>query len=399
MKLKLFALRLLAAAMASYRQGPARPELDRRQLRQARVAIVKLDGIGDFIQATSFLRTFRRELPQADVTVFCRQPVAEFVRQQFPGWSVVAVPWQRAVREILLDGAIRRRLKAGPPFDLLLDLRAYRGFCETTMASWIPARQKIAFRNPDLPAIRWLRLPKDERIYDHLLELPTVAAPGIPQDLQNHRTLATWLFPQTPGAGQSLPQLTMDRAAREQVAALLETRFQLPREKPFLLVCPGTSTPRKEYPVAALAEAIRQVMLTHPMPVVIAGSPADERTTKPLSQLLSQQGPVVDVSGVFGLAQHLGLISLSRVVLSMDTCHAHFAGAMGTPAVVILGGGHHGFFAPWGESQTFRWLTNRLPCYGCNWECIHDRLLCIEDISPGVIAKNVVEVLNLSARV
>ena len=72
---------------------------------------------------------------------------------------------------------------------------------------------------------------------------------------------------------------------------------------------------------------------------------------------------------------------------------------MGTPAVVILGGGHHGFFAPWGESQTFRWLTNRLPCYGCNWECIHDRLLCIEDISPGVIAKNVVEVLNLSARV
>ena len=162
MKLKLVPLRLMAAMMASYRKGPARPELDRARLSQQRIALVKLDGIGDFILATSFLQTFRRELPQADVTFFCRQPVGELARQQFPGWSVVEIPWpQRAAWQLLLDGTTRRRIKSQKPFDLLLDLRVYRDFIETTLASWIPARQKIAQKNPHLPAKRWWHLPNE----------------------------------------------------------------------------------------------------------------------------------------------------------------------------------------------------------------------------------------------
>jgi hypothetical protein len=52
MNLKLFFLRLLAARLATNRPGPARPELDRARLARQRIALVKLDGIGDFVMAT-----------------------------------------------------------------------------------------------------------------------------------------------------------------------------------------------------------------------------------------------------------------------------------------------------------------------------------------------------------
>jgi ADP-heptose:LPS heptosyltransferase len=224
-----------------------------------------------------------------------------------------------------------------------------------------------------------------------------MADASLAQDIQGHQLLANWLFPALAN-GQVLPELTIDPAMQAEVVTILETRFNLTQEKSFLLVCPGTSTPQKEYPVPALAEAILTVVSAIPMPVVIAGGPSDDHTTKPLQHLLQDRCAVMNVSGIFGLTQHLALISLSRAVLTMDSCHAHFAGALGTPAVVILGGGQHGWFGPWGESPAFRWLTHRLPCFGCNWICIHDRPICIQDLPADVIAKNLAEVLNLARR-
>ena len=399
MNVKLTLLRLMAAQMARYRQGPARLDFDRSRLAHQRIALLKLDGIGDFVLATGLLHLIRQELPSAEVTLFCRQPVGELARAQFPGWSVVEIFDPRCTAtEILLDRATRRRLQAQPIFDLLLDLRASRSFIETAIASWIPAKQKIAPINRQQANPRGMRWPSEPRIYDQLVELPRLANAGVIQDLQHHWATASWLFPKITIANQYLPRLTVESAPREQVTGLLENRFQLPREKPFLLVCPGTSTPRKEYPIPALAEAILAVVAATPMPVVIAGSKNDERTTKPLHQLLQNRCETKDVSGVFGLTQHLALISLSGAILTMDSCHAHFAGALGIPAVVILGGGQYGCFGPWGESPTFRWLTHQVPCFGCNWHCIHDRPLCIQELPAEVIAKNLIEVLSLAPK-
>jgi ADP-heptose:LPS heptosyltransferase len=396
-RLKLIFLQLLATRLATYRQGPARLGLDRRQLAHQRIALVKMDGIGDFILATGLLQLIQREFPQAEITLFCRRPVGELVRQQFPGWSVVEIfDLRSTAREILLDNTTRRRLKSQPPFDLLLDLRTFRSFSELTITSWIPARQKVAVKNPLLSSRRSWSEPSEQRIYDQLLPLPTMADASLAQDIQAHLALANWLFPHATATGLVLPKLTVDLLAQAEVAAILKTRFNLSRAKPFLLVCPGTSTSRKEYPVPALAEAILTVMSATPMPVVIAGSNADERTTKPLHRLLQDRCAVMDVTGIFGLTQHLALISLARAVLAMDSCHAHFAGAMSTPAVVILGGGQYGIFGPWGASSTFRWLTHQVPCFGCRWFCIHDRPLCIQDIPSEIIAKNLAEVLSLN---
>lgn len=388
------ALRLMAALLASYRDGPPRPELDRARRPHQRIALVKLDGIGDFILATGLLRGLREQWRGADATLFCRAEVGALARQQFPEWTVTEIPWpQNAAKKILLNRTLRRRLKSQPAFDLLLDLRTHRDFIERTVASWIPARQKIAPRNPHPPAGRWARLPDDERIYDHLVEMPARHFDGVPQDLQNHRALAEHLFPGLSGGAVTTPRLFVTAAEKES----LVRRFAPSLNAPFLLVCPGARAAIREYPAAELARVVADAVAVSPLNVVVAGSRLDAGATGRFIEAAERLGvKTLNLTGALNLAEHLALMALARTVLCMETSHAHMAGALGVPAVVILGGGHHGQFAPWGESPTFRWLTHPLPCYGCNWICIHDRPVCIQDIPAAAVAKNLAEVVTLA---
>jgi ADP-heptose:LPS heptosyltransferase len=385
-----FLRKAIAAAMVSYRKGSPNPEIDRSRLNHQRIALVKLDGIGDFVLATSFLHLFKSRVPGADVTLFCRKPVGEMARQQFPEWAVVEIPARQApIKAIYFDGATRRLLKSRPRFDLLLDLRAYRDMGDSAVASWIPAKTKLALKNSHPQSLSWVVCPAEERIYDRLLPLPDYQDSGVARDIQNHRLFAEHLFPGLSDCRNALPGLAVSQSEKKALAR----RFSPKLDNPFLLVCPGTSSPIKEYPVKSLAVAILQVLEKKPVPVVIAGGKSDARTIVPLSEELKMTAPM-DISGRLNLAEHATLISMSRAVLSMDSSHAHIAGALDTPAVVILGGGHPGVFAPWGESKTFRWLTHPLPCFGCHWSCIYDRPLCIQDIPPAQIAKNLLEILG-----
>jgi ADP-heptose:LPS heptosyltransferase len=389
-KLSHFLRKKMVAAMVSYRKGAPNPEIDRSRLNHQRIALVKLDGIGDFVLATSFLQLFRSQLPDAEITLFCRKPVGEIARQQFPEWTVVELAGRKSpVKSIFFDAATRQLLKSQPPFDLLLDLRAYRDMADSAATSWIPAKTKLAMENSHPEFLSWVVCPAEERIYDRLLPLPDYQDSGVAYDIQNHRLFAEHLFPKLAECRTALPKLAVSQSEKEALAR----RFFPKLDSPFLLICPGTSIPIKEYPAKSLAAAILKVLEKKTMPIVIAGAKSDARTIAPLLEELKMLVPI-DVSGKLNLAEHTTLISMSHAVLSMDSSHAHIAGALGVPAVVILGGGHPGFFAPWGESKTFRWLTHPLPCFGCHWACIYDRPLCIQDIPPAQIAKNLLEILQ-----
>jgi ADP-heptose:LPS heptosyltransferase len=393
-KLPHFLRKTMAAAMVSYRKGAPNPEIDRSRLNCQRIALVKLDGIGDFVLATSFLNLFKSQVPNAKITLFCRKPVREIARQQFPEWQVVELPGrQTPIKTIYFDGVTRRRLKSQTPFDLLLDLRAYRDMGDSATASWIPARTKLALENAYQQSLSWVVCPAENRIYDRLLPLPHYQDSGVARDIQNHRLFAEFLFPELADCRSVLPKLAVSQSEKE----ALTRRFSPKLDSPFLLVCPGTSSnssPIREYPTKQLAGAILQVLEKQPMTLVIAGAKSDARTILPLVKELNNVPSLVNLSGQLDLAQHSSLISLSRAVLSMESSHSHIAGALGIPAVVIIGGGLYGNCAPWGESKTFRWLTHPLPCFGCHWSCIYDRPLCIQDIPPTQIAKNLLEILK-----
>jgi ADP-heptose:LPS heptosyltransferase len=89
---------------------------------------------------------------------------------------------------------------------------------------------------------------------------------------------------------------------------------------------------------------------------------------------------VVATARTGSLAELYGAIARSALVLSVDTFAAHIAVAMDAPLVSLIGGGQFGEFGPWRRSGRQRWVSNEIPCFGCDWRCVRPRVDCMLDI-------------------
>jgi ADP-heptose:LPS heptosyltransferase len=90
-------------------------------------------------------------------------------------------------------------------------------------------------------------------------------------------------------------------------------------------------------------------------------------------------------------------ISGAALVLAVDTFAAHLAVSFDAPTVSLIGGGQYGDFGPWQRSTRQRWVTNRVPCFGCGWQCTRSRVECLVDITPGQVLKEAEEILQLDS--
>jgi ADP-heptose:LPS heptosyltransferase len=90
-------------------------------------------------------------------------------------------------------------------------------------------------------------------------------------------------------------------------------------------------------------------------------------------------------------------IANAHCVLSMESGGAHLATALNKRAVMIVGGGHIGYFAPWKRSNRQEWVHLRLDCFGCDWLCNQPYVRCIHDIPAAKVGEAIRRVWTSSA--
>ena len=359
------------------------------------VTLLKLDRIGDFILSTGTLNAMREALPASRFTLITRSPSGELARQQYPDWRIIELPTrENAFRNIFAHRGVWSKLRRLPKCDLLVDLRAFRDYSDAVLASWIPARFKLALRNAFPDSFSAFCHPGEEAIYDELLT-PDAPVAGECNDLAGLRTLVSRVLG-SPAVVR--PTLSVPASEASTIRERLLQKCGIVPTSPYVLVYPGTSSPLKEIPASRLGAALLAALKSAPeLAAVIGGSAADIRTTAPLIAELRDKRTVHDATGLFSLAENVALIAGARALIGMDSCHIHMAGALDIPAVGILGGGQFGDFAPWGESARFRWVHHRTECYGCAWICPFPQPNCLHDIAPDAIADTIREVLSASA--
>ncbi len=378
----------LARRVASLRIGRAAALPSQRQLR--RVTVLKLDRIGDFILATAFLRPLAETT--ISVTLIVRKPNGDVARQQFPNWDIIELPGREtASRNIFCHRGVRALVSALEKADLLVDLRAYRDYSDAVIASWVPATCKLAIVNAFPVALTSVTFPREDQIYDILLPSSPPLL-GEVRDLTNHRTLRNALLGES--SMPAMPSIFVPPEDALTTKNLLEAQCGIAPDEAYVVVCPGASSAVREYPAAHLAAALKAGLIGGDFRVVIAGSAGDKPAVARLISSLSGAVPYVDATNKLTLRQHIALLAGARAVICMETSHVHIVGALGVPCVCVMGGGHFGEFGPWGESHRFRWVYERMACYNCEWQCIHSRPLCVEEISPERIASAIREVLH-----
>jgi len=382
-------------AVAAYRRlsVPARPLGT-----SLKILVVRLDGIGDFILFTPFLRELRRNYPDSKITLVVIQSVAP-----------LAMPCPY-VNEVLVlnpgpaDKAISRNLKKSVEFaryvgylvdfaDRLLagrfDLAIQpRWDVDSQLATLITvlsrAPRTVGYSEKTSPEKSWCNIG-----YNHLLT--DVLPPG-PEQHEAERSLD--IIRHLGGSVESTaPEIWWSAEERIHADRFL-VKSRLSGDERLIAFGVGASSPRRQWPF--YCELIR---LLAPdlnfVPLILAG-PGEER--------LARQ--IADVSSAAVLMQQmpLGVVAavLSRCALFVgnDSGPMHLASAVGLPVVEIschpIGGdpGHVNSpdrLGPVAQQKAI--VRPTMFSENCKGGCCEDIPHCITTITPEEVASQVMQLL------
>lgn len=121
-------------------------------------------------------------------------------------------------------------------------------------------------------------------------------------------------------------------------------------------------------------KAINEALKGKDFKVVLLGSTGDREINEINAQSIDL--PVIDITGKTSITQSAAIIKKSPAVIGAETGMAHIACAVGTPNIILLGGGHFGRFMPYSNLTSIVALP--LDCYGCNWQCSQYEAICVK---------------------
>ena len=316
-----------------------------------RVFILKPDAIGDFILATGCLRLLARELGEKNLILAVRADVAQLARCQFPEAETIPLPLRERRRIVnvttvnvihCLPAWIRMaRLRV----DASLCLRSMRAYLHTIFFYTPAATRRIACENLLLSNPR-VRRPAVENFARRTFN-PTLVpypAPGkLPTDIEANRLVISALLGRDIAPQEVLPTLTPLRPARSQNCWRL---------------CPFSSTKSKDYPVESWAAALHLLHSRRSTtPLHLAAGPNQQDRLHAFANSLRASGiDNVHLDPPAPLSEFLQAVAESRLLLTVDTAAAHFACALGTPAVIVSAGQHPGVYSPYSPNGRQTWL-------------------------------------------
>lgn len=172
---------------------------------------------------------------------------------------------------------------------------------------------------------------------------------------------------------------------------------------PYIVLNFGSNEPGRRWPFESYLTIAHRLLDSGFRVAFTGGSDAERAKRSDMRRLLNRPG-VVDLIGRTDLSLLLDLMKQARAVLSNDTGPAHLSIALGTPTVVVVGGGHFKSFVPYPDEATpanARFVYREMECYHCFWRCPkratkEDVFPCIEAVPVEDVWRELGELLELS---
>ena len=171
-----------------------------------------------------------------------------------------------------------------------------------------------------------------------------------------------------------------------------DCKIQELKHKSFYILSLGSSKKYKEWPYKYYAKIAQKIHKKTGWLGLICGAENEFALGEHIKKLCD--APLQNYSGRTTLPELACLLVKSQILISNETGTAHIANAVGTPTVCILGGGHFGRFAPYpelsGKINNLNVVYHKMPCYGCDWECVYhikeeEPAPCISNISVDAV--------------
>lgn len=280
-----------------------------------KIAVLRANGIGDFLFALPALEALRAAYPTAELVLLGKAWHAAFLADRpGPVDRVVVVPPSRGVNE----GPAVEQQEAGAAalecffaalqaeqFEIALQLHG-GGRYSNPFIRRIGARITVGARTPDAaPLDRWLPYIYYQSEIMRYLEIVSLVG-ARPTMLE--------------------PQIALTEAD------LAEAQRVLPEGlAPLVVLHPGAGAIRRQWPPAHFA-AVGDALAARGARVAVVGTAPEQQTA---AAVQAMQRPAVNLCDRLSLGGLAGLLSRCRVVVSNDSGPLHLAAAVGTATVGI----------------------------------------------------------------
>jgi ADP-heptose:LPS heptosyltransferase len=311
-----------------------------------KIAVLRANGLGDFLFATPALRALAAAAPRAQITYLAQPWLAPFIAGRYSYvHRVLSVPPYPGIRAVDGDPEQARAVAdrffrdcQDEGYDLAIQMHG-GGVQSNPFVRRLGAKQTLGLAGREVApldqSLRYVFYQSEILRYLELVGQLGVAPAGLAMDA-----------PERPGDLANLRRAWPDRPAGQ-----------------YVVVHCGASDPRRRWPIARFAAVADYVQRQYGLPVVATGASAERALVKDLAD--SAALPIVDLAGQLELGGVAALLRRARLVVSNDTGISNLAFAVRAPSIVIYWCGNLITAGPF-ERATFRpVLSWTLDCPAC----------------------------------
>ncbi|MEO5356697.1 MAG: glycosyltransferase [Nitrospirae bacterium YQR-1] len=349
----------------------------------ADVLWVRGDSIGDSVVSISMLAEIKKTYPTLKITVLCQHHISELYEACPHTDHIITFDKKRACEETQYRDVIVSSVRQLKPLFALNSVYSREPITDIfTLQSG--AKYTAAFSG------NTCNITEDERDANNALYTDIIISEGSHKiEFKRYNDFLRALGINVSG----LKSIVYTTPGDEIVAEEIFNRYGLKNNEP-IAILPSAQCTYRIYPrFSEVMEVFRD------FPLIIAGGSDMIALGRKLSENFT--GTCIDLTATTSLRQTASVLRKSRLAICSESAAAHMACAVGTPNVVILGGGHMGRFFPYSNLTSA--VSLPLNCYGCNWICKYEGdYHCISDIAPESIvfaAKNTLKGLSQNPKI
>lgn len=321
-----------------------------------RVALVRLDAIGDFIIWLDSAAEFRKQFKDRTLVLVCNKACEGIAKAS--GLFDEIVPVDTGKLNYAGNFKFRKQLVEELnriSVEILIQTAFTRRVYTDVVVSAIAAAKKVTIRDTSFDnAARWA-LDRTDAIYDEVIDTNESGHEDMMEILRNAR----------------FTRLVTGSTFKSSVPVLKTSpiREELILQGDYFVVFPGGSFKAKMWPMDRFAEAAQYIHDKTGWKCCVCGAPNEKYLARALIE--NYKGDVIDMTGKTSLIESIEIIRNARFLIGNDTSGIHFAAATGTKALCVFGGWHYGRFLPYDvEDDKGRPLpavcVKNMQCFNCH---------------------------------
>lgn len=281
-----------------------------------KIAILRANGLGDFIFALPALEALRAAYPEAEIVLLAKAWHATFLKDR-PGPidSVIAIPPVKGVgvdpndpniTEDLVEQELFFTAMHREQFDLAIQMHG-GGWHSNPFLLRLGARMTVGLKTPDAASLdRWIPYIYFQSEIVRYLEVVSLVGARV-VTLEPHLAIVE--------------------------NDLVEAQHIVPDEgKSLVALHPGASVPGRRWPEEKFA-AVGDALATAGAQVVVTGTQAENHLAEAV--IGTMKAKAQNLCGRLSLGGLAGLLSRCKVLISNDSGPLHLGEAVGTPTVGI----------------------------------------------------------------